>query len=103
MAQQTISEDEIKQHVAESFAKPDRVQTILVRDWQLTIIISCDHRYGKVNLLELTTLADKFEVPSNTIDMWDIAPNVLEIFIDLDAPPPTDSPAAKRRALLPKI
>lgn len=100
MAQQMFTEDEIRQHVASAFAKPERVKTILVRDWQLTIVVSCSYQYGKISLAELEALAEKFDVPANNIEVWDIEPNVLEIFIDLDAPTPTDSPAAKRRALL---
>lgn len=92
-----LSEDQIRHAIDASFERKARVQSILIRDWQLTVVIACDHLYGPVKLSELVGLAERLFVPIEQVTIWDLAPNVLEIFVDCDHPTPIERPTALPR------
>lgn len=91
---QQLTEEAIKQAITKAFYKPERIESIILRDWHLTISINCDYRYGKLNFSELVRLAEELDLPLANFEIWDIKPNVLEIFVDCDALTPVERPTS---------
>lgn len=87
-----LSEDEIRAAIAAAFTRPQRVQTVMIRDWQLTVVVNCDHNFGAIAVSELVKLAEGLLVPLDQVTVWDLAPNTLEISIDCDFPTPIERP-----------
>lgn len=87
-----LSEDAIRAAVMAAFARPQRVQTVMIRDWQLSVVVNCDHNFGAVALSELVRLAEELSVPFDQVTVWDLTPNTLEISVDCDFPTPIERP-----------
>jgi hypothetical protein len=93
-----LSEEEIRSRVIAAFSNRERIQAIYVKDWDLTVVISVGHRFGKVPLADLVRLAEKLNVAPENIELWDgglKSPDTIEISIDCDTPTPIERPRGK--------
>jgi hypothetical protein len=74
------------------FTHPGRVLDIQITDFGASIVLRCDH-VGAVKLTELIDLAVQLEVLPAAIELWDVAPNRIEVRIDLDPVTPPARPS----------
>lgn len=86
-----MTEADVHKVVHGIFTRPGRVLDIQITDYGASIVVRCDH-IGAIRLTELIELAAQLEVLPGAIELWDVAPNRIEIRLDLDPVTPPMRP-----------